>query len=71
MITYRVDILQALKEAGFNSNRLEKEKILPATTIQHLRHFGPIGFKSLDTICRLLHCQPGDIICWIPDEPSD
>jgi putative transcriptional regulator len=28
-----------------------------------------IRFSTLDAICRVLDCQPGDILRWIPDEP--
>jgi putative transcriptional regulator len=27
-----------------------------------------IRFTTLDAICRVLDCQPGDILRWIPDE---
>lgn len=30
-----------------------------------------VRFTTLDAICRVLHCQPGDILEWTPDEPSD
>jgi putative transcriptional regulator len=29
-----------------------------------------IRFTTLDAICRVLDCQPGDILRWIPDEPD-
>ncbi|MGW0432326.1 helix-turn-helix domain-containing protein [Micromonospora sp. NPDC003197] len=27
-----------------------------------------IRFSTLDAICRVLDCQPGDILRWVPDE---
>ncbi|WP_136707862.1 helix-turn-helix transcriptional regulator [Agromyces sp. H66] len=27
-----------------------------------------IRFSTLDAICRVLECQPGDILRWVPDE---
>ena len=27
-------------------------------------------FRTLGAICRELHCQPGDLLEWIPDEPG-
>ncbi len=27
-----------------------------------------IRFTTLDAICRVLECQPGDILQWVPDE---
>lgn len=29
-----------------------------------------IRFSTLDQICRVLGCQPGDILRWVPDEPG-
>ena len=27
-----------------------------------------VRFSTLDALCRELHCQPGDILAWAPDE---
>ena len=30
-----------------------------------------VRLTTLDAICRVLECQPGDILEWVPDELSD
>lgn len=30
-----------------------------------------IRFTTLDAICRVLHCQPGDILVWDDDQHAD
>lgn len=30
-----------------------------------------IRFSTLDAICRVLDCQPGDVLRWVPDPPSE
>lgn len=30
-----------------------------------------IRFSTLDKICEVLHCQPGDIIEYVKDEPTE
>lgn len=30
-----------------------------------------IRFSTLDAICRVLECQPGDILVWTEDETED
>lgn len=30
-----------------------------------------IRFSTLDAICRVLGCQPGDILVWTPDPEED
>ena len=59
---YKIDVLMALKEAGYRQIRLRKEKLLGQDTIQKLRKGEMIGMNSLATLCELLDMQPGDII---------
>lgn len=67
-IHYKIDILQALKAAGYNTSILRKEKLMGEATIQKLRKGELVSWANINTICRLLNCQPGDIIEYIPDE---
>lgn len=67
MIQYKIDVLFELKNNGYSTYKLEKEKILTTQVIHKLRKNGGISFDSLNTLCKLLHCQPGDIIEYIPD----
>lgn len=30
-----------------------------------------VRFTTLDAICRVLECQPGDVLRWEPDEPGE
>ena len=30
-----------------------------------------VRFSTLDAICRVLQCQPGDILVWVPDSEAD
>jgi putative transcriptional regulator len=29
-----------------------------------------VRFSTLDAICRVLDCQPGDVLQWVPDDQS-
>lgn len=68
MIVYTIDILDALKKRGYNTNRIRLENILSQSTLQKIRTGKYISIESLDTLCSLLQCQPGDIIAYIPDD---
>lgn len=70
-ITYKINILAALKEAGYNTTRIRKEKILSEGVLQSLRAQKYISMDNLDRICALLDCQPGDLIEYIPAEQED
>lgn len=61
-LTYKIDVLQALKDNGFNTTRLRREKLLAEGTIQKLREGKPINWENIERICAMLRCQPGDIL---------
>ena len=66
-IVYKMNVLQALKDAGYNTNKIRKEKIMGEAMLQKLREGQMVSWASLETICSLLKLQPGDIIEYIPD----
>ena len=61
-IIYKFDILQAIKDKGYNTNTLRKEKLLAEGVIQSLRNGKAVSFANLEKLCELLEMQPGDII---------
>lgn len=70
MLRYKIDILDALKQVGFSSYKIRKDKLIGEAQIQKIR-IGEIASKdTLNTICRLLNCQPGDILEYVPDKPD-
>ena len=66
MIVYS-DILARLSKAGWSAYRLAKEHVLSPSILDRLRTGKPITISTLDIICRLCDCQPGDILSYIPD----
>ena len=65
-IVYKIDILEALKSKGYNTNKLRKEKLLSESVIQGLRENRYITLPNISTICSLLECQPGDLLEYVP-----
>ena len=61
-LTYNFDLLEALNQNGYSTYRIRKEKLLGESTLQKLRHGVPVSLENVETLCGLLHCQPGDII---------
>lgn len=62
MLKYKIDVLAALKEAGYNTNKLRKEKLLSESAIQYLREGKMLSTDGIQKICVLLGKQPGEII---------
>ena len=67
-IKYKMNVLNELKAAGYNTNRLRKEKLLSEGTIQNIRDGRIINAANLAKICKLLNCQPGDIMEYVEEE---
>ncbi len=49
--------------------RLGNEGI-DAQTLQRIRHDQPITTTTLDALCRIMDCQPGDLIEYIKEAPD-
>ena len=67
-LRYKMDVLAKLKEEGYTTYKLKKEKLLGEATIQSLREGKPISWASIESLCRLLRCQPADIIEFVEEE---
>ena len=65
-IRYKVDVMAALKEKGYSSAKIREDKLIGQSYLQQIRHGELVSWKTLDTICSLLECQPGDLIEYVP-----
>ena len=66
-IRYKTDILAELKKKGYSSTKIREEKLIGQSYLQQLRHGELVSWKTFDTICRLLDCQPADLIEYVKD----
>lgn len=63
MLKYNIDVLEALKKAGYTTTKIRKNKILSESTLTRLRaKQTSISCDSIGTICSMLRCQPSDIL---------
>lgn len=67
-LSYKIDVLQALKDKGYNTNKLRKEKILAESTLQKLREGKPISWANISQICELLNCQPNHFLEYVKED---
>lgn len=61
-IIYKIDVLKSLKEKGYNTSRLRKDKLLGEATIQKIREGQLVSWANIDTICALLECDVGEVV---------
>lgn len=67
-IRYKVDVLEELKKKGYSSTKIRNDKLIGQSYLQQLRHNELVSWKTLDTICGLLDCQPADLIEYVRDD---
>lgn len=66
-IIYKIDVLNTLKEKGFNTTKLRRDKLLAESTIQQLRENKLVSWANIERLCSLLECQPGDLLEYVPE----
>ena len=67
MLKYKIDVLEELKGKGYTSYKLRKDKIMGEAQIQKIRQGEIASKETLNTICKLLQIQPGDLLEYIDD----
>lgn len=71
IVKYRVDVLEALKERGWSTYRLRREKVLAESVIQQIRRGDLVSQEKLARLCEMLSCQPGDLLEYVPDTETE
>lgn len=67
MMKYKIDILDALKTAGWTTYRIKQERVLAEATLQSIREGKIVSWRQIGRVCDLLQCQPGDLLFYDPD----
>lgn len=71
MISYN-KLLTMLSDRNISIYEFKKYKVVGTATIDKLRNnTGNIDTRSINSICAYLHCQPGDILEYIPDDQNN
>lgn len=67
-IRYKIDVIAALKNAGYSTYKLRKEKIFGEKTMQDFRNGKVVlSTECLEKLCKLLNLSIGDIIEYVDD----
>ena len=61
-------LFKLLEEKGISTYYLRQNKIMGQQTYYNLKNGkGNLGTETLEKLCALLDCQPGDLMEYIPD----
>lgn len=73
LLIYKINVIEKLKEKGYNTYILRTKKLIGESTLTKIREGKGISWENLDTLCKLLKCQPSAIIQHVEDkeEPTE
>lgn len=66
-LKYKFDVVEALKLNGYYPQRIRKERLFSESTMTKFRRGEPVSWENIETVCKLLHCQPGDLLEYVED----
>lgn len=61
-VCYKIDIIAALKEKGYTTYRIRKDKVFSENTLQAFRTGKMVSFETIGKLCEMLECDVGDIL---------
>jgi len=62
-------LLKLLKSQSISIYKLKTDKVIGTATIDKIRKgAGHIDTRSIESLCRYLNCQPGDIMEYVEGE---
>ena len=62
-------LFELLKQKGITTYRIRKENIISQAALTKMKNGeGNIDTRTLERLCKVLDCQPGDILEYVPDE---
>lgn len=67
MINYS-KLWHILIEKGMNKEQLKKTSGISSATMTKISKGESVTIKTINAICEVLQCQPGDILTWEPDK---
>ena len=68
MIVVNLDVMMAKRKIGLGE--LAEKVDITMANLSFLKNnkARAVRFSTLDALCRVLDCQPGDILAWEPDK---
>lgn len=70
-IVVNLDVMMAKRKKGVTELAKEVDITMANLSILKNNKAKAIRFSTLEAICEALHCQPGDILEYVPDDMAD
>lgn len=59
-----------MKAKGLTTTRIRRDKIVGESTLQNMRKGRSVTLESLESLCKTLDCQFGDLVEYVEDKDS-
>lgn len=69
MIVYN-KLRSLMKEKGLTTYKIRKDAIISQRALSSIIHDQSITMETVNKLCAVLNCQPGDILEYVPDKPE-
>ena len=66
-ISYK-KMLEIFKERKINSYTIKKDNVIGQASWKKIHEGGHIDTRTIESLCKYLNCQPGDILEYVPDK---
>lgn len=63
-------LINLMREKGITSYTIKRDKIIGQATYKKIIEGGDIDTRTIAKLCKLLNCQPGDILEYSDDESA-
>lgn len=61
-------LLKLLESNGITSYTLKKDNVIGQATYKKIKEGGDIDTRTIAKLCKLLNCQPGDLLEYVEEE---
>ena len=68
MIVVNLDVMMAKRKIGLGELAEKVDITMANLSVLKNNKARAVRFSTLDALCRVLECQPGDILAWEPDK---
>lgn len=65
-------LFNLLKEKGITTYKIRKENLISQAALTKMKNGeGNIDTRTLERLCSILHCQPGDLMEYVEDTEGE
>lgn len=62
MYKYKIDVVEALSNKGYNSYKIKKDRLMSQGTLKKLDNKENVTLETINAVCCMLKCNIQDVI---------